>query len=195
MSLASFEGGASLGNCRVGVEFLGRPSRNINHARGSAFRLCRRETPPPHVLSSPPYNFRDTRRYNSLVHSGVARFGLCKGDFLSHPSPFFKDVYSPQGNFRETSHFRPLPLKPFAKEEIIQNGRSDEGCEMCFSGSLGSEARPQRCILQHLAERSRFEIPRFRPGKEHFTLPSPSIQTLIDPLGIHKAQWAERLVL
>ena len=194
VSLASFEGGASLENGGVGMDVLGRPSSSINHARGSAFGLPRRETPPSHVLSSPPYNFRDARGYNPLIHPGVARVGLCEGDFLSHPSPFFKDVYCPQENVREEAYNRPLTLEPFAQEVNIQNGGSDEGCEMRLPGALGSKIRPERCVLQYLTGRPRYEVLRLRPGEAHFHLRSPPIRTCHSPLGIHKGYKAYQKV-
>ena len=112
--------------------------------------------------------------------------GYVKEIFFPTPLHFSRMFTVPKG----TSERRPIldlsPLNLLLKRRSFRMEDLMKVAKCVFSGSLGSEARPQRCILQHLAERSGFEIPRFRPGKSHFHLPSPSIRTLHGPLGIHK---------
>ena len=131
---------------------------------------------------------------NSFLHPRLANERLCGGapQPYSIPLPFLEDVFGPEGNVRETPHYRSFSYEPTSQEETLQDGGPQEGGQMHFSRPLGGKTRPEGRLHAPQAGYSNHMPFRIHPGRSQFRLSGPPLWPLNSPLGLFQSLEANK---
>ena len=160
VSVASLGSGISErgGNRRVGAvgQISERSNSSLHLYKGCGPALEGRFSPNKLGLSSFPSDHRASGEGHSLFHSSVARAEVCLGaaQSSSFSVPLFPHILGAKGYHISKTHYGPLPSQSLAMQETFQDGRPEEGQQVCPPGHVGGEVGPKGCLLAPSSGRS-----------------------------------------